>query len=265
MTCLILRIVRGLMAGPLLTAASIAAAGCATSSGNETSEVRGGAMRGYAEPSLQATPPVPTTGRMRTTSAATAPAPGAPITASATSRTEFTRVVTGSVSLDQTAIACQWNGILLDGAGSFGGGATGRAAGSFELESGEIYIDGTTTPSFSQPVMQAPAAYPIVITRGGVQAGSVGTDWYCWVNGDTLYVVLLHPTNSTVGPPVTLPNTWLCARHSSGSTTALQKSDTFVTIDARGVISPERSVDSDAALKARVNTALAAASDARLR
>jgi len=100
----------------------------------------------------------------------------------------------------------QWDGELALGEAIYGGTAGGDANGAVELLSGELYIESQAIQELRSDASTNPLAYPIVVTRGGVEAGSIGTSWFVWAtNPTTTYFVLLGSTDgaasgSAAGP-----------------------------------------------------------------
>ncbi len=121
--------------------------------------------------------------------------PGATVETGAPQKTMvMTDVVTSPVSRDGKNVTAVWAGQLYRGRGALHG-ATGAAelAGSFCLEKGELYVHGTRTDAKAAADTQP---FPVVVTKGSVQAGSVGTHWYVFsdtTTWDTTYIVLLDP------------------------------------------------------------------------
>ncbi len=104
---------------------------------------------------------------------------------------------TAKVKLGGVAVWTQWDGELYSGKGVLTTGLVGQV-GPFLIEQGELYVRSTTvTGPPTASMIQSPV--PVVIQKGTVVAGSVGTHWFVWADSEgkvpTLWFVLLkHPT-----------------------------------------------------------------------
>jgi hypothetical protein len=110
------------------------------------------------------------------------------------------QAITEEVIIGGASVWSVWDGELHDGKGTLTTGIAGQK-GPFKLTCGEIYIRSTTqTGEPSAQYLQGPV--PVVITKGTVVAGSVGTHWYVWSDcgkKPTTWFVLLRHANEPVG------------------------------------------------------------------
>lgn len=111
------------------------------------------------------------------------------------------KAITDEVSIGGASVWSEWDGELHDGRGVLTTGFPGQK-GPFQLDCGELYVRSSTRvgPPSAQ-YLQGPV--PVVITKGTVVAGSVGTHWYAWADCSgkkpTTWFVLLRHANEPVG------------------------------------------------------------------
>lgn len=150
--------------------------------------------------------------------------PGASVTAAADVSMVLSEVQFEQAQPEGAPTTTTWSGQLWNGSAIVGGASAASPAGSVELVSGELYIKATT----SGPVG---GVYPIVVTTGGVRAGSIGTAWFCLRDAasNTTYYALLSPSDSTDMPgPV---DSKLCIYEpSTNRSVMLDTYETFVAL-----------------------------------
>lgn len=115
--------------------------------------------------------------------------PGQLVGAASTSTEVVRGLQTDPVQREGSTVFTEWDGQLYQGEMTLGG-LNGHPKGSVEIHRGELYVHGIYNPPFLQVVQ---SAFPVVVTKGPVKAGSVGTHWCVLSDPKTTYIVLLSP------------------------------------------------------------------------
>jgi hypothetical protein len=132
------------------------------------------------------------TGFKHNTGARSAIAPGSSISGTPANSIVVRDVETARVDRDDQNVYDVWDGHLTRGSGKFSSAVLpAPLAGSIEMGVGDLYIRGTMRVAPSITVVQF---FPIVVTKGTVQAGSVGTDWCVLVDEGVTYVAMVSPS-----------------------------------------------------------------------
>lgn len=233
-------------------------------------------LLGASSPGAGAFAPVPATRISIATGAQTAN-PGTPspqtgeFTATGTQTVKLGKYTTPWMQFTAAArVRATWEGELCSGTAKLGAPGTDLSA-SVALRSGsELYVQSTSEMSVASAVTKNPLSFPIIVTRGGVRAGSVGTTWFVWVaDENTTYFVMLGgndtvPSGSDGGLLfAALQSTTPCecdpAPPAASSTCCrvLTRTETFVKVTTRPSVAFDGPNDlaKDAALKAKVDAA----------
>jgi len=136
---------------------------------------------------------------------------------------------------------CIWNAAVIDGSVQFNG-----LMNAIGIDQGKLYIRTSIVPAGASP---ATTAYPIVITKGTTNAGSIGTAWYCEATVNSFTIVLVDdPISNSANPKVGIEAK--CRAGGPACLKELVKLNTYFVI-TDGVF------DSDAPLDLSTNPALA--------